>query len=244
MVFSSEVFAFIFPRARVSYHFTNGYVLPLHFYYIKCSVSPDNIQNALQVVATLHQNGAKISATLLNIMMSSAAERGDSHIALSMLMNDFNKYNVEPNADTYSYALESMGKHVLRARRRSNAMEIIDQCLLNAETILSMMDDNGIVPTQHIVREYTELLCQADQIDTATDVVFDAHADLGFVNSKTIYRVATANLKIGKFDVARKVTALASIPIPNLLSNIDVGERNSNFKSRVTPPNGTTQKST
>lgn len=193
-------------------------------------VNPEHLKRARSEIHKLHQKGTPISVALLNILMSAAAERGDSSFALSVLMDDFDRYQIQPDGDSYSFAFEAMGKHIHRARKFSNAAKLIDECLLNAEKILSWMEEDGIAPTEHIIRQYVELLCEAGQVDTATDVILDAHNDIpGCVNNKTLYRVAMSNSKIRKFDVARKIANCATIPILNLHKNIDVDERNANY---------------
>ena len=178
------------------------------------------------------------------------------------MVHDFPQYNITRDADSYSFAFEALGKGLLRARRKSGAEVLTEKFLRNAETLLSMMEEDGVQPTHHIIREYVELLCQAGQIDTATEVVLDAasitpvgtsssssSSNEPLLNTKTIYRVAMANCRIGQFDTARKVAGLSSTTgsassassdpskvtssIPHLLHNINIAERTSKISESI-----------
>lgn len=188
-------------------------------------VSKDNIYEAIKQIDVLYQNGTPITVSCINVILSCLAERGDSDSAFHVLFNDFDKYDdVEPNADSYCFALESLGKHVLRATRHSSADDTKAHCIRQSEKLLNIMEEQNIVLTHHIIYEYTELLCQTDQISTASDVVFDAHREFGYVHSKVIYRVAMANSKAGNHEMAYKIASLADIEIPRLFQNLNGNE--------------------
>jgi hypothetical protein len=184
-----------------------------------------NLRNAQRAVQMLQSNGTPITVSLLNILLAVAAERGNSEYAFSVLTHDFGTHNLEPNADSFCFAIESLGKNALKERHTSHATEVINNILMKAEAILSIMESAGIVPTQHIIKEYTEVLCQTGQLETATEVVFDTYNDLGSVSSKTVYRVAMANARAGRHEIAREIAKYSDLPVPFLTHNIDLEEK-------------------
>jgi hypothetical protein len=156
--------------------------------------------------------------------MSGGAERGDIDRTVFML-EEFPRNDVEPNADTFSFAFEALGKNVARKNRKPASKALIDSYLRKADSFLTAMEEQGIAPTGHIAREYVELLCLAGEVETATAIVTDSIASNGIVNSKTIYRVAMANVTHKNFDVAREVASSATEPLPFLLETIESAER-------------------
>lgn len=107
------------------------------------------------------------------------------------------------------------------------------------------MENHGIAPTTHILREYIELLCQMNDVATATAIVREtiqsnnANTNAGnedngqeqkpVIGNKTLYRVAVANAYAQNFDVAREMAEMGSVynnePIPFLLQKINIMER-------------------
>lgn len=177
----------------------------------------ETIDNALQVLLddqdVLVGRGKTIGRSLmslesLNVVMSSYAERGDTERTMSIL--DIMKENgIQPNDDSYSFAIESLGKEVYRRKKRDDT-SFLYKSLEIVNTILTMMEDSGVSPSSDVIRQYVELLCLTGEVETATSVVESYIADsstLSRVNSKTIYRVALANAERG--DV-RRATELAS----------------------------------
>lgn len=180
----------------------------------------------MEQLKQLQYEGHQPTTAALNVVMSGAAERGEIHRVLSLLL-EFDRSQVHPNADTFSFAFESLGKNLRRGRSRNPVtQDHKNACVIAAESFLTRMEANAISPTHHIIRDYAELLCLVGQVDTATSVLQQALGEEGLVSSKTIYRVALANAKIHKFDVAREVATWGTEePVPFLMSNIEREER-------------------
>lgn len=75
-----------------------------------------------------------------------------------------------------------------------------------------MMEEKGISPNTHLIRNYVELLCLAGECKTATSLVEDylSSSDIEIfntINNTTIHRVASEELRLGDFERA-KVLAL------------------------------------
>ena len=153
--------------------------------------------------------------------MSGAAERGDVDRVLTLLQ-EFGRSNVVPDAETFSFCFESLGKNLRQRSRNPRTQDHLTACLVAAERFLTMMEERDIAPTHHIVREYVELLCLAGQVSTATSVVREVATVPGLLGSKTIYRVAMANAQANHIDVAKDVASLGERGEVNdfLLANI------------------------
>jgi hypothetical protein len=140
-------------------------------------------------------------------------------------MEEFSRNDVEPNADSFSFAFEALGKNIARRTRNPASKQMIESYLETADSFLTELEERGIAPNHHIIREYVELLCLANEVETATSVVKETLANGGLVNNKTIYRVAMANVTAKNFTIARELTLTASEPLPFLLENIERAEQ-------------------
>ena len=167
--------------------------------------------HAMEELKIVRSNGVAVSAGMLNCILSAAAERGDIDQVVSIL-EEFPKNNLQPDADSFGYALESLGKHLHRRSSTAPASVIAD-CLDQADSFLAAMEEDGIAPTGHIVRNYVELLCITGQLDIATDIVLEEASSreggdgARVVNSKAVHCVAMANAKRGNFRDARRIVS-------------------------------------
>lgn len=180
-------------------------------------VSPRNLELALESLLRLKQDGSHISTSAINTLLSAAAERGDIERAMT-IWNEFEDNQLDPTAESFGFAFEALGKHL--ARRTGKAVESAkSSCLAKADAFLSQMEKVGVLPTQHIVREYVELLCQGGEVETATSVV-EEFLEHGLVSNKTLYRAAIANAEMGQFNVARNLASMSKQPMPFLFKSI------------------------
>jgi hypothetical protein len=196
------------------------------------SDSVGNLDFAQEQIMLLRREGkVSITTAMMNVLLSSAAERGDIDRVLSIL-HDFDRYGTAFNADTISFGFESLGKNLSRRRKfnrtfvdttNSATRDHIGACMVVANALLNQMDDYQIETTDHIIRNYVEFLCLAGYVDTATTIVTEAVGRKGLVSSKSIYRVAMMNAKAFKFDIARQVARcdVDSKPMQFLLDSID-----------------------
>ena len=156
--------------------------------------------------------------------MSGYAERGDVTQAMRVL-EEFTRNYLEPDVDTYSFAIEVLGKDLHR-RRGKFSPRLLTKNIDTADEILSQMEKERIAPTGDIIRNYTELLVLANEVSTATGVLKDVmqNNQSHIINNKTIYRVAMANAETGNFDLARNLAACTSEHISILHRNISSKE--------------------
>jgi pentatricopeptide repeat protein len=162
-----------------------------------------------------------LSLESLNVILSCLAERGDTSDTLELLRM-FKAYDIQPNEDSYSFAMESLGKEIHRLQLADPTNEhnftCIQENLQLAGSLLTEMEENGLTPSADVVRNYLELLCLANEVGTATAVIDDL---LGGdfrdrVSNKSIYRVAVANVDVGNFDKAEELAGKTSEFIPIL----------------------------
>ncbi|GAX14174.1 hypothetical protein FisN_20Hh205 [Fistulifera solaris] len=184
--------------------------------------SPRNIDIALNELNILEVEGCPTSQAAINAVLSAAAERGDLDATLSIAEEVIPRFNLQMDSDSFSFAMEAVGKHLSRRTQAGTSEEIIQKVLTAADTILSDMERQGIPPTQYILRDYVEMLCCAKEVDTATTVVRELaqSAEKGLLNSKIIYCVAIANVKLGNFEVAEEIANASPEPMPLIRSAI------------------------
>ena len=205
----------------------------------------------MQIMQLRQENSITVTTSMMNVLMSGAAERGDIDRLLSLL-KDFERYNVAFNADTISFGFESLGKNLMRRRNfnntfldqsRASTRDHIDACMVVANVLLNHMDDHQVKTSDHIIRNYIEFLCMAGHVDTATSIVMEAVQEKGLVSSKSIYRVAMANAKLFRFDIARQVATCdhSIAPITFLIDSINREEslHNASLKAQHEEDNGT-----
>lgn len=177
----------------------------------------------LQVRQLRQENKIVITTSIMNVLMSGSAERGDIDRILSVL-KDFERHKIAFDAETISFGFESLGKNLMRRRKfnatfldhsRAATRDHVDACMVVANVLLNHMDDNQIKTSDHIIRNYIEFLCLAGHVDTATSIILEAVQEKGLVSSKSLYRVAMANTKLFHFDTARQV-ATCDHTIPQL----------------------------
>lgn len=211
-----------------------------------------NLDCALEEVKTLRLNyaaspedeGFHVSVGMLNCILSGAAERGDIDRTIFILEGEFPRNNLNPNADSFSFAMETLGKHISRRTRNPAGPELMASCLDQATEFLNMMEENGIAPTQHIIRDYLELLCRANEVDTATEIILEelstsSTSPIVLVSTKAVHCVAMANAKLGNFEIAREIAALASTTntdetaLPFLSESITKEEQRQRHRQRL-----------
>ena len=174
----------------------------------------------------------------INILMSSYAWKGDIPSSLDQLGAAI-EIGILPNVDTFSYALESVGKGTKRAIDNKNAsmddvkrQSIVDENVKAADTILAYfekaVDSEGkpLEPNHTFVRNYVEFLCLIGQIETATMVARDfleqgKKNGMRLVDNKTLSRVSIANASVGNFETARCFLACMSESLPHIENKVD-----------------------
>lgn len=158
---------------------------------------------------------------MLNILLSAAAERGDLGRAVDLYC-EFDNNGLAPNADTFSFVFEAIGKHLRTRLPRNQAFRERNTAALSvtAATFVERMEQHSIIANTSILRNYIEVLVATGQKEKATSIVFGARDSNIPLDSKTIYLVAMMNARDGKFDIARKVAEIETAASRVLLKNI------------------------
>jgi pentatricopeptide repeat protein len=184
------------------------------------------VDDALQVLlddqAVLSGRGRNASSSLmslesLNVVMSSYAERGETEQTTSIL-ETMKENSIQANEDSYSFALEVLGKDIHRRKKVDDRFHVRKNVEI-ASKLLTRMEEDGIAPSADIIRNYVELLCLAEEVETATSIVEEFTADnacMERINNKTIYRVALANAEMGNITKAKELAKKMGEEIPVL----------------------------
>lgn len=172
----------------------------------------DMVEDCLEELAT--QNTVTVSA--VNAILSATAERGNRKRSAYLRQRWFSGI-LEPDVDTICYCMEVLGKHWYRRLNRSTAA--VQRTLEDADDLLQYMDERGIAPSHHVIREYVELLCQLEQYDLAQQVLDRMPSEL--IHNKTLHRVAMTYVDRGEYDKALEVTRRAVPPMPFLVERIE-----------------------
>ena len=176
------------------------------------------IENALQIL--IEHDATLFNLESLNVVVSSFAERGDVKDVLHVL-EVMRRYGLKPDADSYSFALEVLGKNM--ARHKGSHGVWIRRAIDTADSLLTKMEEHEIDVTSDVIRNYVELLCIAGEIHTATAIADDCFSrerrDL--VNNKTLYRLSTANADVGDMETARRLASMTSEVIPILYRKLN-----------------------
>jgi len=183
------------------------------------------VEYATKLLSELTSHGTVPTTAILNAVMSSCAERGDIDRTLSLIDEMFPRNNLRPNADSFSFAFEALGKHIGRRKEKPLTERKVEQILQTASRLLTMMEDAGIPPSHHVIRDYVSLLCHAGDIEAATNLALEMKKEVGLVRGKTIYCVAMANLELQNYDAARRLASCALEPMPFLVEQINKREK-------------------
>ena len=147
--------------------------------------------------------------------MACYAARGNSAATLSVL-ETIKSSNLKPNADSYSFVFESYERS-LSGRHADEGKMSIPQILDMVPEILAMMQQDEITPSRDAIRRYVDLLCRIDDAETATTVVRNSlQSSPDSVSSKTLFKVALANARIGELAVAKALADKITDHLPKI----------------------------
>lgn len=162
----------------------------------------------------------------LNIVMSCYAERGDVDDVFRV-MQTMREFDLRPNQDSYAFAMEVLGKDLHR-RKSLGDKSLVHKNIEKAGSLLVSMEDERVEPSADFVRNYVELLCMGNELNTATELIQDCLATDGMesvISNKTLYRVAIAHADVGNIGIAKELAAQTSEVIPVLIRKIKSKEQ-------------------
>jgi pentatricopeptide repeat protein len=178
------------------------------------------------------ENQRLLSLETINVVLSSYAERGDPKDTVEIL-DVMTENDIEPNADSYSFVIEALGRDIKR-RLKTNDQDYIQRNISIANTVLSMMEGKGMAPNTHVIRNYVELLCLGGEIETATSIVEDYLSSTessvrNTVNNITIYRVASEHVTLGNCERAKALAEKMTERVPALHRRIKSKEQREQY---------------
>lgn len=189
--------------------------------------SARRVDAARHIVRSQEKEGIRMSLASLNIVLSAAAELGDVDRAFA-IFDDFSVHGIEPNADTYSFLLESLSLSVCPKRRLNDnerRLKDIPGRLDAANAMLSIMEENGVKMCQHCIDSYAQLLCHSGLLDAATEFLFDSLERVEIVGNKTLVIIVKMQAQNGNFEVARRLASNTTEPLLYLENRIREMER-------------------
>lgn len=200
---------------------------------IDCRGDQSRVEVAEQMLEAFQVGTGEFTSTSVNVLMCAYAERGEVNNTLALL-DEFKRNDWTPNADSFSFALESVGKATGRMTNNKNLRmsptrreSLIGSWMQATDNILTMFEEtqaqSSEMHTSHLIRNYVEFLCHADQVETATLLVNDLleRGDRSSVDNKALFRVAVANAEIGNFELARRLAEETSESLPFIQQKID-----------------------
>lgn len=191
------------------------------------------------------ESGAvQCTPTSFNVLIAAHAWRGYVERCFDLL-DAFRDQDWSPDAYSFAFALESVGKAAKRVVLNRNSKPIhprkkealIEFYFESAESILTRVEEtrdqygNPVIPTHHFVRQYVELLCTLGEATTAGLVAQDfmEQTERGqLVCNKTLWRVASAHAENGNIDLARQFGASTSEALPFMEHKLDNWEEHHN----------------
>jgi pentatricopeptide repeat protein len=196
------------------------------------------MDSANEQVRQLALNGGKVTVSIINILLSACAERGDLGRAINLYL-DFENYGLRPNADTFSFIFETLGKHMRgnthkRPRGQAYHERSTAALIVTAESFIERMEKHGVAATKELLHNYVEFLLCSNQLDKATSMVLDAVSSDIFLHSKTLYAVAMKNAKIQRFAIARQIANCETVVSRQLMRNIEREEAMMNVSHEET----------
>lgn len=162
----------------------------------------------------------------MNIVLSSFAERGDTD-DVSRVIQAMREFDLQPNQDSYAFAMEVLGKDLHR-RKSSGDKSLVHKNIEKAGSLLASMEKEGVEPSADFVRNYVELLCMGNELNTATALIQDCLVTdkmQSVISNKTLYRAAIAHADVGNIDMAKELAAQTSEVIPVLIRKIKSKEQ-------------------
>ena len=168
--------------------------------------TPGRIRNA-RFILTNEMEGTAITTASLNVIMAAFAGRGDAEGSFETFAL-FERYDgAEPNADTYSYMLESLATKMTAERNIRGDGPSTEDCGQNvaaAREVLREAKEAGM-SSGNIVHQYLRTLCAADYLEEALESLKQAVESRERVLMESFSLVAVRHAKEGHFETAEYI---------------------------------------
>ena len=168
--------------------------------------TPGRIKNA-RYILTNETEGTAITASSLNVVMAALAGRGDAEGSFETFAL-FDKYGVEPNADTYSYMIESLATNMTSEQNGKSEEDLstkdYSQNVAAAREVLNEAREAGI-SSGNVLHQYLRALCAANHLEEAVETLEQAVRDKERVLMESFSLVAVRHAKAGQFETAERI---------------------------------------
>lgn len=161
-------------------------------------------------VASDRVEGARVTVSTLNMVCSGYAELGQVNRAFAMF-DDFTKYQLDPDEDTYSYMMEALSK--ASGGDMQTSASLLAKYYTAAEWLINTMTEKDVVINHHTLHYYVHTLGNLGEFDAAQSAVLDA-LDVGLnVSNKTLTMLISECGERGDLDMARFFASKLSEPL-------------------------------
>jgi pentatricopeptide repeat protein len=190
------------------------------------------IENAYRMI--IHREmGCEPSLYSLNTIISAFAENGEMDRAFDILFQDFVTFDIEPDGDTYSYAMESLATSSMIKTNPNDTVEIE-----NAEYLLKSMAKQGLKLNCYVFHEYIRILVNHGKLGLARSTYLEAIAledlDIDCKTPALLAKIYAENE--GDFEAAREIVNSTKVPIPFLHHRINRWERERKIHRKTNKP--------
>ena len=203
----------------------------------KHSFSRGRVDNAYYILVNKTE-GTQITASSLNCILAACARLGLVDDAFSTF-DEFEKKGIAPNADSFSYLLETLLKDLRNLKSKQatkkekmkqedtnsnegvSSFNVLGSQLEAAEAILSMMKDVEIEQTPQTLHPYTGILNYFSKAEKAKECIIDASTKNINILFQTFEDIAMHFVRLGDVASAREVCDLM-IKVANTKDKRDV----------------------
>ena len=184
------------------------------------------MDSAYNLLTSRKTEGMRITVASLNTILSAAAELGDVDRAFATF-DAFDLYEIEPNADSFSFLLEALAQSVNPRKQKDEERRKLDAPgrMDAASAILSLMEESGVPMCQNCTEHYAQLLYNVGRLDAATEFLLDSLERGDPVNNRIIILMAKNNAMEGNLELARLLATKTTEHFGHLDHRIDEIEK-------------------
>ena len=168
--------------------------------------TPGRIKNA-RFILTNETEGTAITTSSLNVVMAALAGRGDAEGSFETFAL-YEHYGVEPNADTYSYMIESLATNMTSEQNGKSEEDLstkdYSQNVAAAREVLNEAREAG-VSSGNILHQYLRALCAANCLEEAVETLEQAVKNKERVLMESFSLLAVRHAKEGLFETAERI---------------------------------------
>ena len=194
--------------------------LPLHYLH---RTSSGRLDNAFYILSN-GTEGTKITTASLNVIMAGCAGCGDAEGAFQTY-SEFDKFNVTPNGDTFSFLVEALGTEMTASWADKLSKDDIERNITAAHEVIATAEDHHI-NSPELLHQYLRTLCAAGHLEETMETLKAAIQRNDRVLMETFSLVAIRHAKAGDYSAASYV-------VNEMYANAGYGKMSSNVIGRI-----------